>query len=92
MQMLIICNKSTIVDSLCSSVRPSDEKREDLIVNNIQDDQFLNVCFLTFFFCCCKFPSFKGHSPKCPVDREPLSRDKVMISHGKLAIPRSTLG
>ena len=49
MQMLIICNKSTIVDSLCSSVWPSDEERQDLIVNNIQDDQFLNVCFLTFF-------------------------------------------
>ena len=50
MQMLIICNKSTIVDSLCSSVWPSDEKRQDLIVNNIQDDQFLNVCFLIYFF------------------------------------------
>ena len=46
MQMLIICNKSTIVDSLCSSVWPSDEKRQDLIVNNIQDDQFLNILFV----------------------------------------------
>ena len=49
MQMLIICNKSTIVDSLCSSVWPSDEKRQDLIVNNIQDDQFLNILFFSDF-------------------------------------------
>ena len=47
--MLIICNKSTIVDSLCSSVWPSDEKRQDLIVNNIQDDQFLIFCLFSDF-------------------------------------------
>ena len=42
--MLIIYNKSTIVDSLRSRVWPSDEKRQDFIVNNIHDEQFLKIC------------------------------------------------
>ena len=51
MQMLIIYNKSTIVDSVRSRVWPSDEKRQDLIVNNIHDEQFLKICLSSDFFC-----------------------------------------
>ena len=50
MQMLIIYNKSAIVDSVRSRVWPSDEKRQDLIVNNIHDEQFLKICLSSDFF------------------------------------------
>ena len=56
---------------------------DDLLINNTRDNQFLKILLFPdfLFVLCCKFPSFRRHSPICPVDREPLSRDKVMISH-----------
>ena len=45
-------------------------------------NDFLRFCLFSdfLFVCCCKFSSFRNDFPKCPVDRQPLSRDKVMIS------------
>ena len=85
MQMLITCKKSTIMGSSRDRIWPSDEKRQDLKVNNHNTHDF--VCFLILLFACyCKFPSFRRHSPKCPVDRQPLSRDKVTITHNFLLV------
>ena len=90
MQMLITCNKSTIMGSSRNRIWPSDEKRQDLKVNNYNthDERLLIFCLLSefVFVCCCKFPTFRSHSPKCPVDRQPLSRDKVMTTYNFLLV------
>ena len=54
MQMLITCKKSTIMGSSRDRIWPSDEKRQDLKVNNhnTHDERFLIFCLFSDFVVC----------------------------------------
>ena len=65
MQMLITCNKYTIMDSSRNRIWLSDEKRQDLKVNNYNthDERLLIFCLLSEFFFCLMLQISFFHEP-----------------------------